>query len=274
MSIPGLIIPQNVDGALDVSGEFRFDSTLTFKDYRKQISKNRGFGIDIGAHFKPVPILTVSASLIDLGYINWTNNVNTSTLESNLTFDGVDLTRLRDSANFMGNLLDTIRGSFNSSGNSDPYRRRLEPRFYVGGNLSVLPMLDVGILSRFDFLYTKPRATVMLHANWHPKNWLNVAVNYNPFDNNASTFGLGLMWRVGPSSSFIIWDYRAFRYNVYKYQFGDDIPIIGGRNLPVYFAPSNRERHTIQAGTFIMFGYNKKKKEMKDKPMYLSTDYY
>jgi hypothetical protein len=88
---PGMTIPTNDEGLFDPSGKFIFDSTLTgFADYKKLALSNRGFGIDLGAHFKPISKLVVSASIIDLGFINWKNYTYTASLDGAYSFEGIE----------------------------------------------------------------------------------------------------------------------------------------------------------------------------------------
>ncbi len=260
---PGFFIPVDENDVLDPTGEFKFDSTLSsFSDYRKLIMKNKGLGVDIGVHFQPMEGLTLSASVIDLGYIKWKEYIHTATLDGSLTFVGAEVEAGQDTNNFFDNFLDTLTGNFEVTGSDEPYTTSLEPKVFLGGSLALLPALDVGLLSRFDFLHSGTQANLMIHANWHPSSVFNLTANYSPFGGRASTFGLGFSLRGGPVSFYTVADYRAFRYNLYKYE-----------NIPVFIAPSNRNRFNIQIGFNLVFGCNMRKRLMKDKPMYFSDEY-
>ncbi len=260
---PGFFVPENENGVLDPTGEFVFDSTLSgFSDYRKLVMTNKGLGIDIGVHYKPIEDLTLSASLIDLGYIKWKEYIHTATLNGSLTYEGIEYEVGQDTSNFFDDFLDTLRSNFEVTGSSEPYKTGLEPKLYLGCSLALLPSLDVGLLSRFDFLTSGTKANVMIHANWHPSSAFNLTASYSPFDGRASTFGLGFSLRGGPITFYTVADYRAFRYNLYKYE-----------KIPVFIAPSGRSRFNTQIGLNITIGCNKRKKLMKDRPMYFSTEY-
>lgn len=71
-------IVQNADGSLksvEPSDDFSVGSYLTN-------SKNMGVGVDIGLTYKINPDFVLSASVLDLGKINWKSNLN------QMTFDG------------------------------------------------------------------------------------------------------------------------------------------------------------------------------------------
>jgi len=259
---PGFIIPVDEEGVFDPSGEMVFDSTLsTFSDYRKLTMKNRGLGIDIGAHVKPIEGLTLSASIIDLGYIKWKEYVHTATLDGSLTWEGIEYEVGEDTSQFLEYLLDTIKGNFEVSGSDDPYKTGLNPKLFIGGSYALTRSLDVGLLSRFDFLHSGTKANVMIHANWHPNTAFGLSASYSPFGGRASTFGLGISLRAGPVSFYTVADYRAFRYNLYKYE-----------SIPVFISPANRSRFNTRFGLNLVFGSNKRKRLMKDRPMYYSSD--
>ena len=261
---PGFIFPLNEEGNFDLEQGVIFDSTLSsVADYRSLLMSNKGLGVDIGVHVKPIEGLTLSASLIDLGYIKWKEYVHTLTLEGSVEFNGIDVQTDSNTSDFSENLLDSIVNNFDFHTTSgEPFKSSLEPKLYIGGSYAVLPKLDVGLLSRFDFTKTGTKANLMIHANWHPSNAFNLTANYSPFGGRASTFGLGFATRGGPLSFYTVADYRAFRYNLYKYE-----------NIPVFIAPANRDRFNIQIGFNLVFGCNMRKRLMKDKPMYFSDEY-
>lgn len=261
---PGFIFPLNDEGNLDLEEGIIFDSTFSsVADYRRLMMTNKGLGVDLGVHFKPIEGLTLSASLIDLGYIKWKEYVHTISLEGSVEFKGVDIQTDSDTSNFAENLLDSITDNFDFHTTSgEPYKTNLEPKLYIGGSYSILPKLDVGLLSRLDFTKAGTKANLMIHANWHPSTAFNLTANYSPFGGRASTFGLGFATRGGPFSFYTVADYRAFRYNLYKYE-----------NIPVFLAPSDRHRFNIQIGFNLVFGCNMRKRLMKDKPMYYSDEY-
>jgi len=159
---PGFIFPLDEEGNFDLSEEILFDSTLsTPADYRKLLMTNKGFGVDIGVHVKPIEGLTLSASLIDLGYIKWKEYIHTLTLEGSLEFDGVELQLNSDTSNFAENLLDSITNSFDfRTSTNEPFKTNLEPKLFIGGSYAVLPKLDLGLLSRFDFTKSGTKANV------------------------------------------------------------------------------------------------------------------
>jgi hypothetical protein len=263
LCIPGATIPTNDEGVFDPGGEFIFDSTLKgFADYRKLVLSNKGFGIDMGIHFKPVERLQLSASIIDLGFINWKKYTHTSTLEGSYNFEGITYSHGNDSVNYVGALWDSVKSNFNVSGSSGSFKTSLDPKIYVGGDYALTKRINVGILSRFDILDEGLKARVILLANWHPSTVYSLSLSYCPIGDQANTFGTAVSWRFGPVGLYTVFDYRAIKYTLYKYE-----------NIPVFLSPANRSRFSFRFGMNVVIGCNQQKKLMKDKPMYYYEEY-
>jgi hypothetical protein len=268
MSVPGLIIPTDAEGNYDPEGELVFDSTLSgFDDYKKILMSNKGFGIDLGLQFKPVEKLTVSASVIDIGFINWKNNSRTASLEGSLDFEGIEigLNNEADTSNFARDLWDSVKGSFDVSQSAGSFKTSLDPKIFIGGNYALTRRIDAGILGRFDLLESGMKARMIIHGTWHPSTFYALTISYCPLGDQANTFGTAVSGRIGPLSYYTVFDYRAIKYRLYKYQteFG---------NIPVAFSPVNRSKSNIRFGLNIVIGSNQKKKLKKDKPMYYTGE--
>jgi hypothetical protein len=264
LAMPGFIIPTNAEGVFDPAGEFVFDSTLSgFSDYRRLALSNKGFGIDLGIHFKPIEKLTLSASLIDLGFIKWKNYTHTAKLEGSYNFEGITYNRGdNDTNDFIGYLWDTIKGNFEVTGSDASFKTSLDPKLYVGGNYSFTKRIDAGFMSRFDFLESGIKTRLMIFGNWHPSSVYSLSLSYCPVGEQATTFGTAVSWRAGPIGFYTVFDFRAIKYKLYKY-----------KNIPVFIIPANRSRFNFRFGMNVVIGSNQRKKLMKDKPMYYYEDF-
>jgi hypothetical protein len=87
----GVTIPVDEEGNIDWDQDFEFDSTIfSPTGYQKILSKNRGWGIDIGAHYKPIDNLQVSLSVLDLGYIKWRESTHVAEVNGTYVYDGLE----------------------------------------------------------------------------------------------------------------------------------------------------------------------------------------
>ena len=90
------------------NGEFfDFDFASNF------FGENRGFAIDLGANLKVGEKLNIQTSILNLGKINWEDNVNTYWSQGSLTFEGLDLQPILDEGELdTEEILDSIGQTF------------------------------------------------------------------------------------------------------------------------------------------------------------------
>ncbi|MEM9022181.1 MAG: DUF5723 family protein [Bacteroidota bacterium] len=119
--------------------------------------KNLGVGIDLGAVYKVSEKLELSASILDLGFINWSNRVrNYEYNDVNLEFRGFDgFDELLDNTDAFADslestleqLADSLRDQADPEENNDSYRTMLVGRFYFGGNYRLGEKHHLGLLT-------------------------------------------------------------------------------------------------------------------------------
>ncbi|MBN1599108.1 MAG: hypothetical protein JW894_12510 [Bacteroidales bacterium] len=255
---PGLNIPTDDEGVIDFDGDFDADSTLdSFSDYRKLATGNMGLGIDIGAHYRPIEQVEVSLSFIDIGYIKWKNYTHTAVLDGTFLFEGYEENNVGDSIDYLDYVLDSLKSSFRITGSGKEFRTTLSPKLFIGGRYFITPGLDVGALARFDFIEKNVDFSTLLMANWRPSTVFGISLSYGLFDGSPTSFGLGWTLRLGPFSTYFIFDNIPTSYNVI-----DDVPVpIGFRGF------------TYRYGINLVFGCNQYKRLRRDKPMYYSEEY-
>ncbi len=186
--------------------------------------KNRGWGIDLGAIYE-INKFEFSASLIDLGYINWKNNAKIiSTEESEFVFSGANLSKyvtnygvakgLKDSSGavieaFVDDMLDTLISLSNPNFEDKSYITGLNTKIYVGANYHFTNWFDVGLLYRGSVYKNKLHSAFTTSANinfW--KGWsysLAHTMQYKTYNN----IGMGLAYKIGPFQWYAISDNMA-----------------------------------------------------------------
>lgn len=196
-----------IDGALDLRTAGIPDSNSTFDQKGAYNFKNRGMAFDFGFTFQATEKLKLTGSLLDLGSIKWTQNVqNFERKDFSYTFQGVDINdALRDS-NYMETLKDTLKEIFFVDGNKASYRTALPMRIILGGSYDINKLFGVGAVWFSDFTNRKYRPTLMLTGTMHVKNWLFVNLNYTMTARSAKNVGIGLGLKGLGMSYFITTD--------------------------------------------------------------------
>lgn len=213
-SFKGLELVQDEPGKEYVS-DFDFDAgKIGFAGY--------GFGIDLGASYKIMDNLTVSASVLDLGFISWSKS-STKIASANpepINIQGskyagmIDMNDPVNSVVGALNQLDTDTREYESlvtegdvlnydmlqlkvADAQESRKSRLASTIVVGAEYGFFEnKLSVGALSTTRFVQPDALTELTLSANYRPKSWFNVALSYSVIQSAGKSFGLGL--KLGP----------------------------------------------------------------------------
>ena len=193
-----------------------------------------GFGIDLGASYKILDNLTVSASVLDLGFISWSKS---STKIASANPDPIDIkgstyanmvdpnnpntvmnavNQLQnDAQGYMdrvtnGDVLDYDMLQLEVSDAKESRKSRLASTLVLGAEYGFFNnKLAVGVLSTTRFVQPDALTELTFSANYRPKSWFNVALSYSAIQSAGKSFGLGL--KLGPL--FVGTDYMFLAKN-------------------------------------------------------------
>lgn len=181
-----------------------------------------GFGIDLGASYKVLDNLTVSASVLDLGFISWSKS---STKIASANPESIDIkgskyaamVNLDDPEGSVMNAVNLLQSETNdymkrvTNGDVLDYdmlqlevadakesrKSRLASTVVVGAEYGLFEnKLGLGVLSTTRFVQPDALTELTFSANYRPKSWFNVALSYSVIQSAGKSFGLGL--KLGP----------------------------------------------------------------------------
>lgn len=184
-----------------------------------------GFGIDLGASYKIMDNLTVSASVLDLGFISWskgstqiasakaasinmqgsnyTAGIDPNDIPGSITAIETNIKKLQtDADGYMqrvsgGDVLDYEMLQLRTEEASKSRKSRLASTIVVGAEYGFFNnKLAVGALSTTRFVQPEALTELTFSANYRPKSWFNMAVSYSVIQSAGKSFGLGL--KLGP----------------------------------------------------------------------------
>ncbi len=171
--------------------------------------KNMGFGIDLGASYKLNKKLTLSASVIDLGFINWNENVanyQSKEASSNFVFKGYDINKIASTIQpYLDTLTDSLKHAFNPVKSTNSYKTGLGTKIYLGANYTLAKGLDAGLLLFGKFVNDKFYTAISLSINEELSNILNVSASYSRI-NKTNNVGLGLSLNLLPLQFYLVSD--------------------------------------------------------------------
>ena len=180
-----------------------------------------GFGIDLGASYKILDNLTVSASVLDLGFISWSKsstkiasaNPDPIDIKGSTSANMVDPNNPNTVMNAVNQLQNDAQGYMDRVTNGDVLdydmlqlevsdakesrKSRLASILVLGAEYGFFNnKLAVGVLSTTRFVQPDALTELTFSANYRPKSWFNVALSYSAIQSAGKSFGLGL--KLGP----------------------------------------------------------------------------
>jgi hypothetical protein len=204
-------IKVNTSGIVDSKNEPLIkDGNFDINTFKK---RNQGMGLSLGASFKPIPKVELSASIIDMGYINWKDNVRNYVTEDpskTVEFYGVDFkTFFKDSVNFdktLEDILDTMQMKFKIRESSESYRTFLPTNFYLGGNFWITKRHNFGILFYGNYYQKKLNPAVTISYNGKLTRVLGLSVSYSMINKSFVNGGIGFTLNGGPFQYYMVAD--------------------------------------------------------------------
>lgn len=176
---------------------------------------NLGAGIDLGISYRPGERWLLSASLLDLGMVQWKDNVHTGSYEIDYEYtslevdpfdfinDNADIDNYADST--LTALADTLLGGLDLA-RGQAYSTRLNSKLYLGASWYATPNINFGLLSRTDFLRNAVVEQVTASANFSAGRILNFTLSYSYINSYFKNLGAGISLNAGPLNLYLVSD--------------------------------------------------------------------
>lgn len=180
-----------------------------------------GMAVDLGATYKVMDNLTVSAAIKDLGFMRWSNNTYASTNNEPWIFEGFQNVSIEDgSDNSLDNQIDRLTDDLENYTNlhrrstGGKIGRAMAATLNIGAEYQ-LPMYDklsFGFLSstRINGKYSWSEGR--FSANVSPLSWFEAGVNYG-ISSFGSTMGAILNFHPNGFGFFVGMDYLIGKVN-------------------------------------------------------------
>lgn len=148
-----------------------------------------GAGIDLGASYQVMNNLTVSAAILDLGFISWGKS-STQIAESNKDV-AINKGNYTDASDVLDFELYGLQKKESKSRTTS-----LTPTMVLGGEYGLLNnKLGVGLLSTTRFGQLKTYSELTLSANYRPNTLINATVSYSMIQGGEN---FGIAFKIGP----------------------------------------------------------------------------
>lgn len=169
--------------------------------------KNVGSGIDLGIVYKINGQAEISASVTDLGKINWKNNLKTLNYHGDLVFP---MEYIQDSSN----VSLTKKPGFTTQANNNfdlfkvdttkqTFSTRLPVNIYLGLNYQVNEKLSIGITDRFTYLKEMNRNSLAVLTNYNLNKRLKINSGYAIIGNSFFNIPLGIVYQWDRGQTYV-----------------------------------------------------------------------
>ena len=227
-----------------------------------------GAGIDLGLNYKFENHITLSAALIDLGFINWYRNTKNVNYNVNFNFNGFkqfDSNSITSVADFYNkltsgtfltdSLLTALKSSANLTQSNSSYTTATTAKLNLGFEYNMLDdKLSAGLLSHTQFFKNTVTEEITASVIAKPAKWLNASLSYSFFNGQFSSIGVGFGVKRGFVHWFVSADYIPFQ----KVTVPLSSPILSSIAVPY-----NTKDYNLSAGINLVFNTpaNKLRKE-------------
>jgi hypothetical protein len=194
------------------------------------LTKNHGFGFDLGINVNASEKFSMSASVVDFGWIKWKDNVKTFRSEKpgqEFTFEGFDITEFISGGSFSDSLglLDTLKSHFQVQELHEPYTSHLTPKIYLASTWHLHKAHDIAAMVRTDLLEERIQPSLTINYLFKLKDFLTLYANYSIVANNYWNIGAGFSAKLGPVQLYLLNDMAYSLYSprearYYNFQFG------------------------------------------------------
>lgn len=216
------LIAHSVDFEVNTSSIFKKkvycldDVSTLFDDFDMssslEFTKNIGFGIDLGASYKLNDHVGFGASVLDLGFISWKDNmkldnhINTpDTLQALFTNLDDVLNMDVDFESLLDDIVNNVFGN-DSLSEGDDYTTFLNSRFVLNGYYEINNMArftgTAQLITKYKMMY--PSFTVAYSGEFF--KFLNVTTNFTYSSLIGSAVGLGLGFHAGAFNFYAVTD--------------------------------------------------------------------
>lgn len=168
---------------------------------------NKGFAADLGIVVNVNEKLSLSASVKDLGFINWTDNVSNYEVNGSVNFEGIDAMEISDGdEGAMEELVDSLFSGLTIQSSQATYKTNLPTEIYISGTFSPIKSLRLGGLIQSTFYRGQKTSAVALSASKDLGKILTLGLSYATINRNYQNLGANMLLKLGPIHFYSVAD--------------------------------------------------------------------
>jgi len=192
---------------LDIENLTDFNFSIKDVPFDRPFTMNTGFAFDIGVQVQLGDKFKLSASALDIGNINWKQDVKNYQSNGSFTYDGLDITDIIDanSISFEGTL-DTLDRIFSFEENNNPYSTKLPAKYYLSGIYQLDEVWQLGAMFHGLQFGDEFLPAFALSGRAKINDMFSVGGTYTIRNNTFFNIGLNLTFHHGPVQFYAVTD--------------------------------------------------------------------
>ncbi len=193
---------------------------------------NLGMGVDLGIIYKIDQFTTLSASILDIGFIKWKSEIQNIEYSGQLDISGQFF---EDGSSVFEALGDSLSDTFQQDINYMPYSSPLTPSIYFGIERKMTNNFELGTVFHNEFFKKKWHSSLSLSANKNFAKILSTGISYTIQNKQFNNIGMGMGIKLGP---------------IYLHALSD--------NIPAFFNLSSARNINLRFGISLLTGCSQK----------------
>jgi hypothetical protein len=172
---------------------------------------NRGLGLDLGMSFQLNDRVSFSASVIDLGFINWQENavsIKSSDPNATFKFDGIHISSAdtQEFDQYIEEIIDSVLHTFRVDTVQGSFRTALSTEFFLYGSYVLNDHFKAGALFYGDFYNKRFYPGLTLNILWKAGRALSINLTNTMYNRSWLNVGLGVSANAGPVQVYSVMD--------------------------------------------------------------------
>jgi len=192
---------------------------------------NPGFAFDLGAIYRYDDKLTLSASLLNLGVVRWTTELNNVSSSGVFNYNEIDTETSAVSWDFFDEFIDSVFNSFDVTVTQQAYFSFLPAQLFLGGSYQLRDKLSVGAVNRNIFFRGKLHSSLTLQASSEFTEGFLATLSWSYLNHSIANIGAGIAY-IGKGVQFHLVSDNIFGF----------------------FYPFNTRTINLRMGVNLMFG--------------------
>ena len=206
---------------------------------------NPGVGIDLGMIYRLDDRTTLSASLLDVGFIRWRTDLNSVRTEGTFDYRGVDPGTDVVSFDYLEQMIDSLLNSFSEEVYHQPYTSYLPVQLFLAGSYRLREHMTLGLVNRNVIFRSKMHSSFTFSMQTELGNRFLATASWSYLNNSVANVGAGIAY-IG----------RGVQFHVVS------------DNVLGFFFPFDTRTLNLRIGANLMLGCPRSRKEEQENSAY------